>query len=444
MAKIFIAFNVVSTSDVILVVRESDAPLAEVFRQFYAAPHTQQNLTVDNLNPVMHIVQIWTTTDGITLLQLKGQCDIDASITNSFAFDFIQFIVGRGLETPNFDPVADQPQYVNPNIDGKTYVVFKPGQGPLDWTADINTITGGGFQFINGQNFGSGEEYTVMVSNLVASTVVSSGKGYPSDIVPIAGDTAFSSLHFSKLLEVISANPLVGISISDLSIIPDGTVFGINTHNYTASIGFHQTTVLQLPSGKYVQVLGKQRNALYLGIGEEVTLIKKGAYLRIVDWEGDHRRLGERISTDGTPPQNSLPETGGWFAKSSFPRVFEWYINELDITELGTGTDDVVPDASNKTKWIIGVNKFWVPDRRNYFDRNTDGIRKSGDVQAEMVGPHTHKVKPPDSNSQSGFGKTTTGSDGPESTGIAQYDTLANTGTENRPANTSTNVYRII
>src|SRR5690348_16830449 len=125
MAKIFIAFNVVSTSDVILVVRESDAPLAEVFRQFYAAPHTQTNLTVDNLNPVMHVVQIWTTTDGTTLLQLKGQCDIDASISNTFAFDFIQFIVGRGLGSPNFDPSPDQPQYVNANLDGKTYVVFK-------------------------------------------------------------------------------------------------------------------------------------------------------------------------------------------------------------------------------------------------------------------------------------------------------------------------------
>lgn len=444
MAKIFVSFNIVSTSDIILVVRESSAPLAEVFRQFYAAPHSQRNLTVDPLNPVMHIVQIWTTTDGTTLLQLKGQCDIDASLTSNLAFDFIQFIVGRGNGTPSFDPVADQPQYVNTNLDGKTYVVFKPGFGGLYWGVDIQTITGGGFEYINGQMFSADEEYTVMVSNLVASSVSSSGSGYPSDVVSISGSITFSSLHFNKLIEVSSSNPLVGINITDINVIPDGTVFGINTHNYTAAPGFVQATALQLPSGKYVQLFGINRNIIYLGLGEEITLIKKGAYLRIVDWVGDHRRLGERIFTDGKPPVNSLPETGSWYLKSSYPRIFEWYVNELPLTDLGTGTDDVTPDAANKTKWIIGANKFWVPDRRNLFNRNTDGTRVSGDLQAEMVGPHTHPVKPPESNSTAGFGKTATGNDAAEGTGIAIYNTNNNSGTENRPANVATNVYRII
>jgi hypothetical protein len=47
----------------------------------------------------------------------------------------------------------------------------------------------------------------------------------------------------------------------------------------------------------------------------------------------------------------------------------------------------------------------------------------AGTGQGDMIRSHTHQVKPPDSDSNAGFGKTTTGNDSPEGTGISQYPT---------------------
>jgi hypothetical protein len=449
MAKIFISFNIISTSDIILVVREMDAPLAEVYRHFYPAPHTQVNLTVDNLNPVMHIVQAWSTTDGTTLLQLKGQCDIDASIGGQLAFDIVTFIVDRGLTgTPHYDPVTPTNQYANPDLDGKTYTVFKPGYGPLIFGYHIDTIVGGGFHFIDGQEFSSTEEYTIMVSDLVATNTVSSGAGYPKGVVAITADTAFAPAHYGQLLEIVGAGTgVITISIADINTIPDNTVFGINTHN-----GLQRYVTLQLPSGKYCQILGVQRNAGYISRGQEVTFIKKGAYLRVTAGAYEaFGRVGDRIYKDGAGPLNSLPETGGWYLKADYPGIAR-YVSELPIGDVVAGTDDVTPGAADVAKWNVGTNKIWVPDAGGYFVRNADPNTDvdigrstvSGNIEADMVGPHTHLVTPPDANSNAGFGKTTTGNDAHEGTGIAPYATAANTGTETRPKNVNRYCYIII
>jgi hypothetical protein len=443
MAKIFISFNVTTTSDIILVVREKSAPLAEVFRQFYAAPHTQRNLTVDELTPVIHIVQVWSTSDGTTLEQLKGQCDIDASISNDAAFTLIQFIVDRGQTgSPTYDPVSNQDSYVNPELDGKNYAVFKPGYGALVWDIHIELLTGGGFKYINGQLFSSEEEYTVMVFNTVQTSTSSSSKSFPEDFVEVTEDETFDSSYYNKMIEANGSSPILTITMPSLASIPDNTKFGINTHN-----GSQRYITLQLDTGEYCRVAGQNRNAIYVGKAEEVVFQKKGTYLRIVYWNGDYLRVGERVKADGIAPINSFQEIGGWYTKTDYPRIFEWYVNELPVDELGTGTEDITPSSSNRTKWIIGTTKFWVPDRRNYFDRNTDGTRKSGNVQSD-------DVKSPSDNLLTGVKRRFAAggfiegyvSGGGNAPGSDNYDpaTWPYSGTETRPINVATNVYRII
>lgn len=448
MAKIFIAFNIVSTSDFLMVVRENSNLLAEVYRSdLLEPPHSQRNITVDNLNPVMHTVQFWTTVDGTTLGELRGQCEIDASIANTTAFDFIQFIVDRGQGAPVYDPASGQDQYVNPDLVGKDYVVFKPGFGALTWDVHIQELAGGGFEFINGTEFENGEEYTIMINNLVTSAGESNGNAYPNGIVEFTGDITFGTTHYNKLLEANCAGDLPVIDIPSIDAIPDNTVFGINTHN-----GSQRYVTVQLDSGKYCLVFGQQRNAVYIGKGEEVTFIKKGAYLRIVSWDGDYRRLGDRVFTDGNAPVNSLPETGGWYLKTDYPRLYQWYIDELPVSNVISGTDDVTPSDANKGKWNVGSTKFWVPDRRNRFDRNTDGTRVSGDLQFEDVTEPTETIDPIPTvtltliKPHSGAGGQIEGYGPGNAPGSDNYDPAdwPFTGDEVRPTNIATNVYRII
>lgn len=75
----------------------------------------------------------------------------------------LQIIVGNDRGTPYFDPEDGDAQYVNTNLNGRTYVVFRMGVGALVWGYDIQTISGGGFEYINGQVFSEGETYTIFV-----------------------------------------------------------------------------------------------------------------------------------------------------------------------------------------------------------------------------------------------------------------------------------------
>jgi hypothetical protein len=404
MSKIFIAFNIIDAdvpTDVILVVREMNNPTGEVFRQFYPAPHEQTNLTVDDLNPVMHRVQIWSTEDGNTLGTLRGQCDIDASInSNETSIDIIQFVVNRGLTGPpsydppshiDNDPNQPNPIYINPDIDGKQYAAFKPGYGALIWGQHIATYPGGGFQYIDGQFFEDQEEYTLMVINPFTTVTPSSGAGFPRGVIEILGDTDFDvATHREMLLKVNGPGAeVLRLTMPATADIPNNMMFGVNTH-----FGNQRFFTIAAPVGSpFVLGDGTFRDEIHMGRGETASFIFADNSFIIINWNGDWNRVGQIVKADGKLPLNCLPEIGGWYPQADYPRLFEWYINELNIADIGTGTQDVTPDDANKPKWIIGITKFWVPDRRNLFERNSDNnLRRAGDLQDEQVGPHFHET----------------------------------------------------
>jgi hypothetical protein len=401
MAKIFVSYTIVSTGNWFLVIREQDA-LAEKYRSpLLVPPHGLRNVAVDNLNPVMHQVELWTTLDGVTLNTMRGRCEIDASQYSDVAFDTITFIAGRGLGAPHYDPAPDpNDQYDNENLAGEDYIVFKPGFGPLIWDVHIEKVLTGGFKYINGQVFGDGEEYTLIVNNATTAQVTQSGNGYPEGVVEINNNVDLSAVHYKKLLEV-TASMNITVTIPDIDTIPDGTVFGVNTHSLpNANLKY---VTLQLPVGKYCMVNGQQENAVYVGRAEEITLIKKGDYLRIVNWDGDYRRVGQRADGDGVAPTNSLPRTGGWYSQSQYPRIFNWHVLKIPLSELGTGLDDSVPDEANRARWIIGATKFWVPDHGGYvtrvLDPNADvdpqgGSRVANSLQLDDNKEHNHVIAP--------------------------------------------------
>ncbi|MBO9659180.1 MAG: hypothetical protein J7527_10185, partial [Chitinophagaceae bacterium] len=58
-----------------------------------------------------------------------------------------------------------------------------------------------------------------------------------------------------------------------------------------------------------------------------------------------------------------------------------------------------------------------------------------GGFQRHEFEEHDHTVKPPDSNSAAGFGKSTTGNDAPENTGIESFNSGKAGGIETRMDN---------
>jgi hypothetical protein len=363
---------------------------AEINRLPIPAPHTSpQDLDFINVAAKTYNVKIHETPDGTTLGNLRHDFWVDASLQKLKAYTVKTFQVGLGRGTPYFDPTDGDGDYINTDLNGLDYTVFKPGYGPLDWASNITPYTGGGFSFTDGQKFGQDEIYTLLVSNLVSQPLQQTGVGYPDDVVSITADTSFTSSHYNKLLEIDSSTPLLTITIADITTIPDGTQWGINTEKHNDQLRY---CILQLPTGVFCYVNGSQINAIPIGRAEEPTFIKKGSSIRIVNWEGDRRRVGEKVFVDGIPPANGLPLIGGWKLKTDYPRLFPWYVNKLPLSELGTGTDDVTPTGDNIHKWIIGVNKFWFPDHRDMTYKATNGSRLANSYQADAVGPANVKT----------------------------------------------------
>jgi len=442
--------------DMIAVIYDSNAPAAELSRQTIPAPHTSPvNLSFTNLNPGTYIVKIHETPDGVTLGNLHHDFWVDASLQHLSAFTVKTFQVGAGRGTPYFDPADQDVDYINTDLNGLDYTVFKPGYGPLDWVANINPYIGGGFSLIDGQKFSQDEIYTILISNLVTQPLPpTTGKSYPDDVVVIANDTAFGSSHYNKLLEIDSANTLLTITIASLGTIPDGTMFGINTQKHNNVTRY---TVLQLPGGTYCYVNGEQRNIIYLGKGEEIWLHKKGSVLRIIQWDGDYRRIGEKVWSDGKSPINGLALTGQWLLKTDYPRLFEWHVNALPMGELGTATQDTTPDADNITKWIIGPTKFWAPNYEELFMRGASGSRLAGSYEEDDNKAHNHVTAPWDKAGAKASDITSEATTGSLDSANASTEyrigqmgsywtaaTIQSQGTEARPKNVAQNIYVII
>jgi hypothetical protein len=454
-----ISHNLITADDIIMTVRKVSAPLADVVSPiFYPAPHSQVNVTVTVPDPVMYKVQFWKTTDGVTLDSIFGGADIDGGLVTGASFSIIQFEVGRGNGAPNYDPTAGDAQYVNPDLDGLTsadYVVHKPGFGPLSWESQIQTIPGGGFEFTDDQVFFDEEKYTIVVSTVqTASTPPPSDlRDFPSKNTDVAADYTLDPTADKNANLIISglASPRPIITITDLAALSDFQKFGINTD---AGIG----ATLQLPSGRFCNVNGQSRNAVYVGPGEQAIFYKVSTTLFVESWKGNQLRTGELVFKGSVAPLGGIAAVGGWQNKDGdFQRLYEWYVAELSPGELGVGTDDVTPTEANKSKWCIGAEKFWVPDLRDMFLRASDGSRTAGVRQIEQVGSHFHDVGTQPNTGLAKFLKGMTqairnwntgnsNNNGQASTGVTfqNADTItATTNPENRPKNVSFIMYFI-
>jgi hypothetical protein len=370
----------------IVIARKSTAPLAEAARQTFPGPQpTTRNIEFDNLDPAIYYFDWRESADGVDLGILLATFTVD--VANQRILLERRFYQTGG--TGDHDPVPDDNKIVDPYLNGKNITgVFKEGFRYLvspDYTyKEFEPISGGGVQLLGSLVFSADEIVAVEISysDLSSST---SGGSFPLDFILKTADFTLDSSYYNVVIEANKAGTTLLIGMPALTSIPDGTKFGINTHQAT-----QRQVNLQLGVGDYCLVGGNQRNSVFVGKGEEVVFQKKGLYLRVLSWAGDWRRVGELVEQD-TPPLNAIPETGSWQLFTDYLRLFYWYINVLPGGQLGTGTYPTIPDPNNNTKWIIdGANgRFWVPDSRECFNKATNGGNPSV-FEPQSIQDHRH------------------------------------------------------
>lgn len=449
----------------IINVREVGNPNVIVQSQVKPPPVPSSfNLLFAGLADVVHYVDFRSSNDGISLGLLLGTFVYD--VKNEVVISEKRFYTVDGLGT--YDPTSSDSSITDPYLDGKIVsTVYKEGYRPLEPAVEFEHV-GDTINFLapNLQTFGSEEKMVVEIVYKAAAS--SAGAAFPVDIITITTDTSLVTIHQNKLMEINGSATNVTLTMPSFASIPEGTKYAFST-----DLGSQRNAIIVIDPGavNYAWVDGVQRSTLYMGRGEYMVLIKKGAYMRVLEWRGDYSRVGELVYKD-VPPINGVAQQGAWEDIDDYQRLYYWFVNELDPSYLGIGTYPTAPSGVNRHKWCIDIvnNKLWFPDFGGLFLRSTDadgsidadrsaGDRKPGTYQDDQIKSHNHVAAPWDkASARAGDvgGSDTTGST--DGNGLSTEYRIASMsvsfwnlatilpfgGSETRPKNVNMNIYRII
>lgn len=442
MANVPLSIGLVGiTGHLLVIAREVDNPSVVAASLTFAPTHpATRNILFTGLNPTTHYFDFRESPDGSALGVLIAQYVIDAK-SNTTLFERRFYTVNGGGAV---DPIPGT-SIVDSYLAGKNIVgVFKEGFRYLKYGSEYS-FSGSTVSYLGGITLEDGETAIVEIS-YTTTVSASSNTLFPKDVIPVTANITLGSTHWNNIVEVNGSATIVTLTISDMLTVPNQTRICVNTHK-----GTQRYVAIQLPSGSYFVHKGQQRNIIWIGKNEELVAFKKDCFFYILSWTGDVNRVGEIVKSDMVP-SNGISESGGWFGFNEYPRLFYWYVSTLDSSILGTGVSPTIPDAANRTKWIIdSVNqKFWLPDSGGYFDRNTDvdgnidtdrgtTNNKPGNNQDDLIKSHSHGI--PQGNSFTGTGAS--GRTGRGQVNPNEFNSGSTGGSETRPKNRNVNSYRI-
>lgn len=375
--------------------------------------------SIDNINPVVHLVELWRSADGTALTELIKQWNIDASVYNAIRFVEYQYKVGRGYD--NTSPVATGSEvWADPdnldteltderlaNATKEDLTVHMAGYGRL-LHDEYELKSGGGITLNYGKTFDSGvawfiSYYTVEVANVTVTTT--------TPFTDVEEVTASRDLYvdaddnlYNKLVVINSADPVVQISFPDLALIPNNTKLTFITHR-----GSQNYLKLQLDTGDSVYFNGQSKNVIYLAKGEEISLFVKSGVLYVLSYNGNAKIRGsvhaDMDSSRHTDTGAFLPadEATGELDADDYPGLYEFIENlpsglsvplgtssgQWSFSQtLNAGKNNEAVTYPNKSKYGINTvaRTFRVPHLKNLSRRFVNTGENPGRYQHDYVG----------------------------------------------------------
>lgn len=407
------------TGYIIAVPKKSTAPLSDVIciidgvaaqtRKVYPAPHSQESMLIEGLDPVWYLIKFYRSVDGIALdeeiLTLAGNALVDSL----FPITRYEYVVNRGYNNTApvatgsevwADPAAGDTGIRDERLLNKTYWIEERGTASLrtDEIVDRSDI-GGGFDFsatlISGGKVMNDEATYIatVIERVDAAPTSGTGSSDYNSVVILTANLDFDpNIHSGRVLVANWASGIGVLTMPNLSLLPD-CKFKLQTHGGTQSYA-----TIQLDSGDTIEFRKSDLNALHLGSGEEIEIIIKDNVAYVGQYSGDYQRVGERIWGDVNTELNTVVRDGTQYDQADMPRLMQW-IDEYAIPTIAEGTGatqwsySVVADGEtiypNKGKFArddVG-GTIRVPDDRDRAMmalKNTDG---SSDSERASQGP---------------------------------------------------------
>lgn len=193
-----------------------------------------------------------------------------------------------------------------------------------------------------------------------------------------------------------TSNGYIEVQLPDISTVAANRVIFIEMDGgSTAKIKSYSSDVINWPQSG--------RSNLFMRSTEKLAIYKfidpsgPTSSWRVFSSEGNFKTVGRLITDDQIESNlvNQLALVGTQCDTTIQARLYNDYVLKLPSAQVcnyddwGTGNNKLKYSLSNSTN-PSNAGKFFIPDRRNLFERNTDGTRKAGDYQADTVGTHDH------------------------------------------------------
>jgi len=397
------------TQYVILVIHKTTAPSTDVIcvingvagqtRIAYPAPHGQESVLFEDLDPEMYFITAWRSSDGVALDTQINILACDAKSGAIYPITKLEYVVGRGQ--PN-DPADQDTGLRDARLKGKFYWIEERGTGPMLGDAPSaeyvdRSDVGGGWDWVDSaKKFNDLAVYTVFVIERVdiPSSPPTAGGNYRDIFIMSSNFTFDPATHGGKLI-VANISALVGtITFPAFATLADFNV-KIETHQ-----GTFRNIVLQFAGGNAVMLRRDARNSVIMGIGEELELLLRNNAMYILGHAGaDWERIGERIIAPRLG-LNALLADGTQYNISDVPRL-KWYLDnkanpsEIVSEGIGVGQWGFQFDEGNgkiyfpnKGKYTIdlGAGKIRVPDDRDMVYKALKNTDLSTDLERQSQG----------------------------------------------------------
>jgi hypothetical protein len=407
--RIEIVHNFTGETDfVILVWRKTSAPLAEIDREVYPAPHSQQSLLIENLDPVMHTVTAYRSADGVALDAQINILACDAKTGAIFPITKYTYVVdrGNGSSIPGEiwnDPNDGDWQLRDERLKDKTYWIEERGTGSLtlelgEWV-DRSDVGGGwdwpGTGLPDEKKFNNGAVYFAWVIERVDldNSGFNAGSDY-NDIFELVENQDFDPGTMASKLLIANWPDTVGtLTIPNLNLLPD-CKFKLQTHD-----GAQRNVIIQLDAGNAVRFRGADENQIILGKGESIEILIVDNVMYVMDDKTGYDVVGDRKLVDYAP-LNGIPLDGVVYNQVDVPRLM-WHIDRLPIGQVVTEANWLLTENINGDVTFINKGKYArddvagtirVPDDRNMSYRALKLNDGSADAERETngVGGYQH------------------------------------------------------
>lgn len=398
----------ITSNYLVVALYDASAPLAVVASQSFPAPHASpQNIEFTNLDPIVYIVITYESTDGTPSGVIRHQFIATPENQNSASRTDL-FVTADA--TPGF--TSGQNAYIDTTLSGWNYTVEQRGVGALVPGTDINILSSGGWQFINGYIIQPGEVFvmrfqpTITAQSSVSST--SSGKVYSDEII-VTGNIALDSSYLGKVVRCQGINPSFTITLPPSASSPNMKLI-----QFISEGGSHTMVNVATNGSDSFQWLGKTLTTLSLAQSEMIEMYNYNGIWRIKSSDGNFKTVGEIVSNFSKLEQNTLICNGQLISRTQYPRLWNWIQTALDpsllVTDSQWGFQDTSTSSStyglyiNKGKFSTGdgsttfrlpvlaastqfgaggVTPFTIG---GYLRGIDDSVRMPGTVEADKVG----------------------------------------------------------